>query len=349
MRTSTTTLFSIIAFLALAPPAGAQALGPAPVSLGAAGSYAVLAKTAVSTVPASVITGNVGISPAAATFITGFSLTHATGYATSPQVTGRVYAADMASPTPANLTTAVSNMETAFTDAAGRPGPNFVELYVGNLGGKVLTPGLYKWSGTVTAPTSFSIAGGPNDIWIFQIAGDLSLSSNVNVTLSGGAQARNIFWQVSGAVSIGTNAHFEGIILAKTAIHLLNGASLNGRALAQTAVTLDMNTVTAPAGPSTGNDAVEAPRSETLRLSGSYPNPFSGATHIGFSLSEPAMVRLEVYDLLGRAVAEIASAPLPAGAHALIWEAGAAPRGLYVYRLSANGVVRTGRVTLLGE
>lgn len=132
-------------------------ISPALVNLGTAEDFVLLAKTAISTVPASDITGDVGVSPAATSFITGFNLTQATGYATSPQVTGKVYAADMASPTPAKLTTAVSDMETAFIDAAGRVIPDFTELHVGNLGGKTLIPGLYKWGNTVIAPTSFEI------------------------------------------------------------------------------------------------------------------------------------------------------------------------------------------------
>ena len=348
MRSYTATLFTLLALLTLAPAGRAQPVGPAPVRLGAAGNYVILAKTAISTVPTSAITGNVGISPAAATYITGFSLIHATGYASSSQLTGRAYAADLADPTPASLTTAVSDMEAAFTDAAGRPDPNFSELHVGNIGGKVLAPGLYKWSGTVTAPASFELRGGPNDIWIFQIAGDLSVASGVNVTLSGGAQVHNIFWQVSGAVSIGTTSHFEGILLSQTAISLLEGASLNGRALAQTAVTLDKNTVTAPtSGPSTSNDASDGPLPSGLALSGNYPNPFSPVTSIGFALPAHSMVRLAVYDVLGREVEVLVSESMSAGHHRVSWDARAAPSGLYVYRLTANGRVLTGKMTRL--
>jgi hypothetical protein len=216
------------------------------VNLGAAGNYVILAKTAVNNNPTSAITGDIGLSPAATTFITGFSLTNLTGYATSPQVTGKLFAADMASPTGTNLTTAVENMITAYNDAAGRPSPDFSELGTGNIGGKTLAPGLYKWSNTVTLPTSLTISGSANDVWIFQIAGDLTVSSAVNVTLTGGAQAKNIFWQVAGQVTIGTTSHFEGIILSMTGITLQTGASINGRALAQTAVILDGNTVVKP-------------------------------------------------------------------------------------------------------
>jgi len=213
------------------------------VDLGSAGNYVILAKTAINNNPTSNITGDLGLSPAATSYITGFGLTDATGYATASQVTGRVYGADMAPPTPINLTTAVAEMNTAYNDAAGRPFPEFFELGTGNIGGKTLTPGLYKWTNTVTVPTSITISGAANDVWIFQIAGDLTTSSAINVTLSGGAQAKNIFWQVAGKVVIGTTAHFEGVILSKTGITFSTGASLNGRALAQTAVILDGNVI----------------------------------------------------------------------------------------------------------
>jgi hypothetical protein len=216
------------------------------VNLGAAGNYVILGKTAISNISTSAVTGDLGLSPAATTYITGLSLTDATGYATSAQVTGKVYAADMADPTPINLTTAVENMLTAYTDAAGRPSPDFSELGTGNIGGKTLTPGLYKWTNTVTIPSDITISGGANDVWIFQIAENLTMSSSVKITLTGGAQAKNIFWQVAGTVTIGTTAHIEGIILSMTGITFQTGATFKGRALAQTAVVLDGNAVTIP-------------------------------------------------------------------------------------------------------
>jgi hypothetical protein len=216
------------------------------VNLGSAGNYVILAKSEITNIATSAITGDMALSPSATSFITGFALVNATGYATSSQVVGKVYAADMAAPTPINLTTAVNNMLTAYTDAAGRPTPDFTELGAGNIGGKTLTPGLYKWSTAVTVPTDVTISGGANDVWIFQISGNLILSSAVKVILSGGAQAKNIFWQVAGQATLGTTSHFEGVILSKTGITLQTGASLNGRALAQTAVILDKNAVTQP-------------------------------------------------------------------------------------------------------
>lgn len=223
-------------------------LGPAPVGLGTAGNYAVLAKTAISTVPGSTITGHLGLSPAAASFITGFSLVADASnvFSTSTQVVGKVYAADYAVPSPSNLTTAVSNMESAYTDAASRPTPDFLELGTGNLGGLTLVPGLYKWTSTVTIPANVTISGGANDVWIFQTTGNLSMDAAKSITLAGGAQAKNVFWQVAGQVTLGANAHFEGIVLGKTSITLQTGATMNGRLLAQTQVALQQATITQP-------------------------------------------------------------------------------------------------------
>jgi len=223
---------------------GGSASVLAVVDLGTAENYVIVAKTAINNISTSAITGNLGLSPAATSYITGLSLTNATGYATSAQVTGNIYAADMAAPTPINLTSAVNDMVTAYNDAAGRPSPDFSELGTGNIGGKTLVPGLYKWTSNVTIPTTVTIAGGPNDVWIFQISGNLTMSSATSIILSGGAQASNIFWQVAGQATLGTTSEFDGIILSMTGITLQTGASMNGRALAQTAVILDANTIT---------------------------------------------------------------------------------------------------------
>jgi hypothetical protein len=235
-------------------PSGA---GPAPVELGsgtdlaAAGSYVLLAKTGISNVTGSLVTGgNLGLSPAAASFITGFSLTaDTTGvFSTSASVTApaRIYASDYAAPSPSNLTQAVLGMEAAYSDAAGRTDPDYTNLQSGNLGGQTLAPGLYTWGTSVAIPTDVTLSGGANDVWIFQISNDLDLSSATNVILSGGAQARNVFWQVAGQVTLHANAHLEGIVLSQTAITLQTGASLKGRALAQSLIALDDNMVTAP-------------------------------------------------------------------------------------------------------
>ncbi len=242
-------------------PRNPLGLGPAPVSLasngsssvdpndlGSAANYVILAKTGVSNNTGSTVTGNIGVSPVAATAITGFALVaDATNvFSTSAKVTGKVYAANYAVPTPSNLTTAISNMETAYTDAAGRTTPDFIELGTGNLAGLTLTPGLYKWSTSVNIPSSFTIAGSATDVWIFQIAGNVTMAAAQSINLSGGALAKNIFWQVAGSVSVDANSAFQGNILGKTSITFLSGASLSGRALAQTAVVMDNNVITRP-------------------------------------------------------------------------------------------------------
>ena len=212
------------------------------VNLGVAGNFVILSKSGITDVYKSAITGDIGTSP-----ITGAAI----GVRCS-EVTGTIYSVNAAGPLPcrvtnaSRLTTAVGDMQTAYTDAAGRSNPDFVNLGAGNIGGKTLTPGLYKWTSAVIIPTDVTISGGPDDVWIFQIAGTFIMSSAVKITLSGGAQAKNIFWQTAGAATLGTTSHFEGNILGKTGINLQTGASINGRMLAQTAVTLQMNTVSRP-------------------------------------------------------------------------------------------------------
>jgi hypothetical protein len=220
------------------------------VNLGTAASFAILAKAAVSTTGTTAIVGHVGVSPAAETFLTGFSQARAAPntYSTSSLVTGWLFAADMAPPTPTQMTTAIGDMEIAYTDAATRPagvGAN-LNLGAGTLTNATLAPGTYTWGTDLNIPTNLTLSGNATDVWIFQINGNLTQASGTRVTLAGGALPKNIFWQLTGAATINTTAHFEGIILSQTAISMLNGATINGRLLAQTAVTLDANAVAQP-------------------------------------------------------------------------------------------------------
>jgi hypothetical protein len=220
----------------------APATGPASVALGTAGSYVLLSKAGISTTGTTKITGDIGVSPIAATAITGFGLVmdKSGAFSRSAEVVGKVYASNYAVPTPGVLTTAVKDMQTAYTNAAGRSA-GVTELGAGNIGGLTLAPGVYKWSSNLTIPTNVTLSGGKNDVWIFQVSGNLSISSAKQVILAGGAQARNIFWQVAGSTTLGTTSTFNGTILCKTNIALRTGAVLNGRALAQTAISLDAN------------------------------------------------------------------------------------------------------------
>jgi hypothetical protein len=224
-----------------------SATGPAAVNLGTAGNYVILSKSGISTTGTTAVVGDIGVSPIAATGITGFALSAPpTTFSTSLLVTGKVWAADYAVPTPANLTTAVLDMQAAYTDAAGRTSPDFTELGAGNINGLTLVPGLYKWGTGVSLPSAVTLTGGANDVWIFQIGQNLTVGNGSIVTLSGGAVAKNVFWQVAGQATLGTTANFKGIILSKTLISFNTGATLTGRALAQTAVTLNATAITHP-------------------------------------------------------------------------------------------------------
>ncbi len=213
----------------------------AAVNLGTAGDFVILSESGITDVPSSAVTGNIGTSP-----ITGAAI-----HLTCPEVTGTIYTVNAAGPAcrvvnASMLTSAIGAMGTAYTDAAGRSNPNYLNLGAGNIGGKTLKPGLYKWTSALLIPSNITISGGANAVWIFQVAGTLSMSSGVHIILANGAQAKNIFWQTSGAVTLGTTTQFAGVILSKTAINLKTGASVNGRLLAQTAVSLEMNAVTQP-------------------------------------------------------------------------------------------------------
>lgn len=216
--------------------------GPAPVNLGVAGNFVVLAESEITNVPTSAVTGNVGLSPATGA---GIGLTCA-------EVTGTIFSVDAAGPLPCvvndatTLTAAIGAKGTAYTDAAGRA-PDYTELGAGNIGGLNLGPATYKWTTPLLIPTNVTLTGGPDDVWIFQIAQGLTVSSGVQIILAGGALPKNIFWQTFAAADIGTTSKFSGVILSQSSIAMKTGASINGRLLAGTAVTLDQNTVTQPA------------------------------------------------------------------------------------------------------
>jgi hypothetical protein len=237
-------------------PTGVVSAAAGSVPIGTAGNYAILAKTGVSTIPNSVVTGNIGLSPAARGYLTGWSETAAPDasdtYSTSAQVVapGKLYAADyVGGTTSSDLTTAVGNMQTAYTDAAGRPagvGVTNLDRGAGTLTSDTLVPGTYTWNSALNIPTDLTLSGSATDVWIFQVAGTLDMAAAMNVILIGGALPQNIFWQVSGAVTMGAGTHFEGIILGATSITFGNLASIKGRLLSQTAVVLSATTVTVP-------------------------------------------------------------------------------------------------------
>jgi len=244
---------------------GAAFTAQAPVDLGTAGDFVIFANTgiaqAVVTVPP-VITGDMGVGPGVtSTAITGFALTvdASNTFSTSAQVTGKIYARDYIGPpatTPTKVNTASLDMTAAYNDAAGRTagvGASNLNLGAGTLTTRTLTPGVYTWGTAVNVPAgnTLTLSGGPNDVWLFQIAGTLSVPATASVSLSGGALPKNVFWQVGGSSATmgAAPTHFEGVVLCGPicAINFGNGATANSRLLSQTAVNLSATTVTQPA------------------------------------------------------------------------------------------------------
>ncbi|MDB6024813.1 MAG: hypothetical protein JWM68_1036 [Verrucomicrobiales bacterium] len=253
----------------------AFAASPAIVDLHTAGNFAILSKAGISDIPSSSITGNIGTSP-----ITGAAI-----IATCPEVTGTIYTVDAAGPAcrvvnAELLTTAVSDMETAYIDAGGRAPTEATELGDGNISGMTLFTGVYKWSTSLLINSDVTLSGSATDVWIFEIGGDLnvasagSLATGIKVILTGGAKAQNVFWQVGGVsgATLGTYSTFNGNILSAKAIVLQTGAVLCGRALAQSAVTLDQNVVSDQCDSACIANVVITPSGSTTLCAGNSVN-----------------------------------------------------------------------------
>lgn len=204
--------------------------------------FVILAGSLISNVPTSAITGDIGLSPAARSFLTGFGLS---------EVTGTIYASNDVSPAgvAAMLTAAKGDLTIAYNDAAGRTSTDIV-LLAGNIGGLTLTPGLYKSNGSIEISSgnlTFDAKENANATFIIQIASSLVVTSGRQVILSGGAKASNIFWQVGTSATLGTTSVFKGTIMADQSISMNTGATIEGRLLARiAAVTLKSNTVVKP-------------------------------------------------------------------------------------------------------
>lgn len=233
-----------------APYSPSGGLAPGGVNLRTAGNFAILTKSGITNVGGSTINGDMGVSPIAASAITGFALTldASNRFSTSAQVIGgKVYAADYASPTPSYLTQAILDMQAAYTDAASRT-PNFTNEGAGSLNGLTLTPGVHSWTTNVTLTAgALTLSGNANDVFIMQITGNLTIGAGRIVGVSGSMPNSNIFWQVSGTVSLGNGCTMAGEILCFNNIAMVTNATIGGRLFAQTAVALDHNTVTPPA------------------------------------------------------------------------------------------------------
>jgi hypothetical protein len=235
-----------------------------PVDLGTAGTFVILAKTGITSIPKAVVTGNIGVSPIVASSMTGWGLiADATNvFSKSDQISGKVFAANYKGDTPTMLATAVADMHIAYTNASARAttAAAFSDVKAGIIGGETFTAGVYTWGSfvTIAAGSAVTIKGGPDDVFIFQMSGYLEWGVNAEVILMDAnnivctdsatcPKASNIVWQVSTFVVAGADAHLEGIFLAKTSVAFGANAKLNGRILAQTAATLGAScTITQP-------------------------------------------------------------------------------------------------------
>jgi hypothetical protein len=242
------------ALLALALPltfAGtAVSAAPVTVQLLTSANFAVLAAAGVSNIPTSTISGDVGVTPTTGAAITGL---------TCAEVTGTIYSVD-ASPVlpcrqtnPGLLSTAMTHATAAYVDAAGRPFDTDYAAVDNPLGGKTLVAGVYRFGHAATANLigNLTLNGDADAVWIFQATSDFVTSSSSTVTMTGGAQACNVFWQVSSSATLGSSSTLRGTVLANTSISVGTSATVEGRLLAGTqalsgAVTLDRDTITKP-------------------------------------------------------------------------------------------------------
>jgi hypothetical protein len=281
---------------------------PAVVVLGAAGNYVALAETTITTTGTTAVVGDIGISPNGGSSLVGFAqIMDSSGqFSKSALVTGNIYASNYATPTPSNLGTAITNMGTAYTDANGRTADE-TNLVLhgpasGNLGGLTLTHGVYAFNGAQGDVTidggDLTLSGGPDDVWIFKVEKTLTCSQALtprHVILTGGAQAKNVFWVVAGQTTLFPGCVFNGIILDQTGIAMQNGATFNGRALAQTAITLIGNSVLLPVVPvSLPNSTSNITNCMLINSSGAYRmiNDLSGAPIDASPLSNTACVKI---------------------------------------------------------
>ncbi|ADY12519.1 ice-binding family protein [Sphaerochaeta globosa] len=218
------------------------------VDMGTADDFVILAKSGITTTGVTAITGDLGISPAARATVTGFAeiLSLDGTYATSGLVLGggKIYASDFIAPTPDMLIAAILDMETAYDTIVALTDPR-PELIAG---GTTLYPGLYKSIPAVSLSINLTLdaEGDEAAVWIFQITGALNVAAEVEIVLLNGAKAENIFWQVTGAVSLLANSKMQGIVLGEGVIALTDGATIEGKLLGQTNVTLIGNTVVDP-------------------------------------------------------------------------------------------------------
>jgi len=219
-----------------------DALGPTAITMGTAGNFAVLAVTGATLGAAAVVVGDVGVIAGP---LTGFVLVADPSgtFSTSAGVDGSVFSATDAEPTPTVLGVAGADLDAALVDGIGRTSPDAINLGGGDLGGLIITPGLYSWAAAVVVTTDVTLDGGPDDVWIMQMGAAFSMTAAIKTHLTGGAQAKNIYWVVTGAVALGAGAHLDGVVLSRAAVSTGANATVNGRLLGQTAIGIGADSI----------------------------------------------------------------------------------------------------------
>ncbi len=317
-----------------------------PVNLRSTANFAILAGSTVSDIPASAITGDIGLSPAAGSMITGFGASEVTGSIFTVDATGP--AGSIASAT--QLTTAKSDLTLAYNDAAGRvpiPTGTFLNPGSGNIGGLTLIPGLYKFTSTLAITGSdVTLQGNANDVWIFQVASDLVVGNGIHVILAGGAQAANIFWQIGTSAVLGTTSVFKGTIMADQSITLNTGATLNGRALASiAAVTLASSTVTKP---SLATFISNGRAEQKFSIFQKYSDPQNPTMSVEFMVPTNGRTTLRLLDTRGQEVATLFNGQTEAGEHYRIpFNTRVLAKGRYFSKLEFNGKPQLTKMLLI--
>jgi len=351
-KSQTKILIGMLLLIILTAPVSLLSETIEPVNLGSTERFAILAASLITNNPISAVTGDIGLSPAAGSAITGFGLS---------EVTGTIYTVDATGPAGSvadaeMLQTAQGDLTNAYNDASARtpvPVGDFLNPGSGNLGGQILVPGLYKFTGTaeLTAGNlTFDAQNDSNAVFIMMVATGLNTASGTQMILINKAKTGNIYWQVGTSAALGTYTVFKGTIMADQSVTMATGASIEGRLLARiAAVTIDASTVTKPQSPSGIENDQTSPKEFSLQQN--YPNPFNPSTVIQYDIAKNSQVSLKVFDILGQEVASLVDEYQNAGKYYVQFntEKGikSLSAGVYFYRLKADSFVSVKKLMLI--